>query len=66
MKKKHHGNVSALTTELSVEGQRQGAFERAWKWYGGKEPTPEEAAAIRAEWESGWKFARSSDAERIP
>ena len=41
---RHRGNVSALITELSVEGERQAAFDHAWKWYGGPEPTPEEAA----------------------
>jgi hypothetical protein len=61
---RHAGNVSALITELSLEGERQAAFEQAWKWYGGSEPTLEEAAAIRAEWESGWKFARGSKKSR--
>jgi hypothetical protein len=54
-RQKHGGNVSALIGELSVEGERQAAFERAWRWYGGREPTPDESAAIRAEWElRGW------------
>jgi hypothetical protein len=57
-RERHSGNVSALITELSVEGERQAAFERAWQWYGGPEPTPAEAAAIRAEWEEGWNLAR--------
>jgi hypothetical protein len=57
---KHHGNVSALITELSIEGERQAAFERAWQWYGGAEPTPAESAAIRAEWEEGWTIARKT------
>lgn len=55
---RHRGNVSALITELALEGERQAAFERAWEWYGGPEPTPEESAALRAEWEEGWKLAR--------
>jgi len=55
---RHGGNVSALIAQLSVEGERQAAFERAWRWYGGPEPSREEAAAIRAEWEEGWKLAR--------
>ena len=54
----HAGNVSALITELALEGERRAAFERAWKWYGGPEPSPTESAAIRAEWEEGWKLAR--------
>jgi hypothetical protein len=52
------GNVSALITDLAREGERQAAFERAWRWYGGPQPSPAEAAAIRAEWEDGWKLAR--------
>jgi hypothetical protein len=61
---KHRGNVSALITELAAEGERQAAFERAWVWYGGPEPTPAESAALRAEWEEGWKLAR--EAKRKP
>ncbi len=57
---RHRGNVSALITELSIEGERQAAFERAWRWYGGPEPTAAESAAIRAEWSEGWKLARST------
>lgn len=54
----HDGNVSALITELALEGERRAAFERAWEWYGGPEPTADEAAALRADWEEGWKLAR--------
>ncbi len=61
---KHSGNVSALITELSLEGERQAAFERAWRWYGGREPTREESAAIRAEWEEGWTLARKAKRSR--
>ncbi len=57
---KHGGNVSALITELASEGARQAAFERAWRWYGGPEPTSRELEAIRAEWEEGWKLARKA------
>jgi len=60
----HAGNVSALITELSVEGERQAAFELAWQWYGGREPTRQESAAIRAEWEEGWKLARKAAKSR--
>jgi hypothetical protein len=59
-KDRHGGNVSALITELAVEGERQAAFERAWQWYGGPEPTVAESAALRAEWEEGWKLARKA------
>ena len=61
---KHGGNVSALITELSIEGERQAAFERAWRWYGGREPTPREAAAIEAEWREGWSLARRAKKPR--
>ncbi len=57
---RHQGNVSALITELALEGERQAAFERAWRWYGGPEPTARESRAIRAEWEEGWKLARKT------
>jgi hypothetical protein len=55
---RHLGNVSALITELALEGERQAAFERAWAWYGGPEPSPSETAEIRAEWGDGWRHAR--------
>jgi hypothetical protein len=55
---KHQGNVSALITELALEGERQAAFERAWQWYGGREPTARQSAAIRAAWEEGWAHAQ--------
>ncbi len=55
---KHGGNVSALITELAIEGARQAAFDRAWRWYGGPDPSSDELSAIRAEWEEGWKLAR--------
>jgi len=55
---RHGGNVSALITELALEGERLAAFEAAWRWYGGPEPTADESAALRAEWEEGWKLAR--------
>ncbi|MBX3188819.1 MAG: hypothetical protein KF819_17505 [Labilithrix sp.] len=61
---RHGGNVSALITELALEGERHAAFERAWQWYGGPEPTADELAALRAEWEGGWKLARKARAKR--
>ena len=44
--------------------ERQAAFERAWRWYGGAEPSRQEARAIRAEWEEGWKLARQTKKPR--
>jgi hypothetical protein len=57
-KSAHGGNVSALITELALEGERRAAFERAWRWYGGPESTPRESRTIRADWEEGWRLAR--------
>ena len=57
-REKHRGNVSALIAEMTTDAVRKAAFERAWQWYGGPEPTPEERAQIRAELEEGWKLAR--------
>lgn len=61
---RHEGNVSALITELAREGERQAAFERAWRWYGGDEPTARQSAAIVAEWEEGWTLARKTKKPR--
>jgi hypothetical protein len=55
---RHQGNVSALITELAEAAVRQAAFDRAWAWYGGPEPTAARAAAIDAEMEEGWALAR--------
>lgn len=55
---RHGGNVSALIAEMTEAAARQAAFERAWRWYGGPEPTAAERAAIDAELEEGWALAR--------
>lgn len=55
---RHGGNVSALLTDHSEDGERQAAFERAWRWYGGTKATVREFASIMADWEEGWKLAR--------
>ncbi len=60
---KHGGNVSALIAEMAEEAVRQAAFERAWRWYGGPEPSPETCAKIDAELEEGWKLARKHAAK---
>jgi hypothetical protein len=57
-KEKHGGNVSALISEMTAEAVRQAAFDRAWQWYGGAEPTQATRAKIDAELEEGWKLAR--------
>lgn len=57
-KKRHGGNVSALIREWAEEAKRTEAFERAWKWYGGPEPTPEQMAEIDREAREGWALAR--------
>lgn len=55
---KHQGNVSALITEMTEDAVRRAAFERAWRWYGGAEPTAAARARVDAELEEGWRLAR--------
>ena len=55
---KHNGNVSALITEMTEEAVRQAAFERAWRWYGGPEPSDATRTKIDAALEEGWKLAQ--------
>jgi len=61
---KHHGNVSALITEMTEQAVGQAAFERAWRWYGGTEPDAATRAKLDAEFEEGWKLARKHAARR--
>jgi hypothetical protein len=42
-------------TEAAV---RQEAFERAWRWYGGDEPSDAARAKVDADLEEGWALAR--------
>ncbi|HVW30454.1 MAG TPA: hypothetical protein VHC69_34090 [Polyangiaceae bacterium] len=55
---RHGGNVSALISEMTTEAVRQAAFERAFRWYGGPEPTDAERARLDHELEAGWAQAR--------
>jgi hypothetical protein len=55
---KHQGNVSALISEMTEEADRRAAFERAWQWYGGPEPSDAARATIDAELEEGWRLAK--------
>jgi len=55
---RHQGNVSAMITEMTADAVRRAAFERAWAWYGGPEPTDAERKAIDAELAEGWGLAR--------
>jgi hypothetical protein len=55
---KHGGNVSALVAEMADAAVRQAAFERAWRWYGGAEPSEAARAKIDADLEEGWAHAR--------
>jgi hypothetical protein len=57
-KERHHGNVSALITEMTEATVRQAAFERAWQWYGGPDLTDAARARIDAQLEEGWQLAR--------
>lgn len=61
---RHQGNVSALITELTEAAVRQAAFERAWRWYGGLEPSEASSAAIDAEMDEGWTLARKHARKR--
>jgi hypothetical protein len=61
---RHGGNVSALIAEMAMAAARQVAFERAWQWYGGPEPSEETNASIDAELEEGWAHARKSAATK--
>lgn len=55
---RHQGNVSALITEMTEAAVKQAAFERAWQWYGGAEPSGATRAKIDADLEEGWAHAR--------
>jgi hypothetical protein len=55
---KHNGNVSALIAEMTEEAVRRAAFERAWRWYGGPEPSDATRAKIDAALDEGWKLAQ--------
>lgn len=50
--------MSALITEMTKTAIRQAAFERAWRWYGGPDPTDSTRAKVDAELEEGWALAR--------
>lgn len=60
----HGGNVSALITEMTEEAIRRAAFEEAWRWYGGAEPSAEARARIDAQLEEGWALSRKSSAKK--
>lgn len=60
----HQGNVSALIAKMTEEAVRQAAFERAWRWYGGPEPTDDARTSIDAELEEGWGLARQHAAKQ--
>ena len=62
--KRHGGNVSALISEMAVEAIRRAAFERAWAWYGGPEPTAADRAKLDRELDEGWAVARKHVAKR--
>lgn len=60
----HRGNVSALITEMTEAAVRQASFDRAWRWYGGPEPSAATRARIDAELEEGWALARKRSGKR--
>ena len=61
---RHAGNVSALISEMTAEAVRQAAFERAWQWYGGPEPTDSERRKLDRELDAGWAHARRHAARK--
>src|SRR5262245_32851074 len=61
---RHHGNVSALITEMTEDASRHAAFERAWRWYGGPELSGETRERLDAEFDEGWTLARKKAAVR--
>jgi hypothetical protein len=61
---KHQGNVSALIAEMAEDAVRQGAFEKAWAWYGDPELTSEARERIDTELEEGWRLARKHAAKK--
>jgi hypothetical protein len=61
---RHGGNVSALVAEMTDASVRQAAFERAWAWYGGREPSKAVRAKIDADLEEGWAHARKHAAKK--
>ena len=61
---RHGGNVSALVTEMTADAVRRAAFERAWKWYGGAEPSEAVRTKIDRELDEGWAHARKTRQRR--
>ena len=61
---RHGGNVSALVAEMADAAVRQAAFERAWQWYGGPEPSDAARAKIDADLDEGWAHARKHAAKK--
>jgi hypothetical protein len=57
-KERHHGNVSALITEMTEATVRRAAFERAWQWYGGPDLSDAARVRIDAQLEEGWRLAQ--------
>jgi hypothetical protein len=61
---RHGGNVSALISEMTAGAVRQAAFERAWIWYGGPEPTDADRRRLDQELDAGWAHARKHVAKK--
>ena len=43
---------------MTTDAIRQAAFERAWSWYAGPEPTDGDRAKLDRELDEGWALAR--------
>jgi hypothetical protein len=50
--------MTDLEADPTAEAIRREAFERAWQWYGGPEPSDATRAEIDAEFDEGWTLAR--------
>lgn len=61
---RHGGNVSAMISEMAAAAVRQAAFEKAWSWYGGPEPTDAERTKLDRELDAGWAHARKHAAKK--
>jgi hypothetical protein len=57
--RKRRRSVLALLAERKRAAIRRAAFEKAWAWYGGPEPTDAVRAELDAELEEGWALARA-------
>ena len=57
------GTLASMQKQLRRSGataaNQRAAFQRAWSWYGGPEPTDAERARLDKELDAGWAHART-------